>query len=64
MADLAALRDEGWDIDILAHRRRGGAVLGICGGYQMLGQAIADFAGIEGPPGLRRRASACSTSRP
>ena len=41
-ADLAALRAEGWDIDILAHHRRGGAVLGICGGYQMLGTAIAD----------------------
>ena len=51
MADLAALRDQGWDIDILAHRRRGGAILGICGGYQMLGQGIADMLGIEGPAG-------------
>ena len=51
LADLATLRANGWDIDILAHRRRGGAVLGICGGYQMLGRAVADPDGIEGPPG-------------
>ncbi len=51
MADLAALRAEGWDIDIRAHARRGGHVLGLCGGYQMLGRRIADPSGIEGPPG-------------
>ncbi|HWB50908.1 MAG TPA: cobyric acid synthase [Stellaceae bacterium] len=51
LADLAALRAEGWDIDLLAHRRRGGRVLGICGGYQMLGRTIADPEGLEGPPG-------------
>jgi adenosylcobyric acid synthase len=51
IADLAALRQEGWDIDILAHRRRGGAVLGLCGGYQMLGHSIADPDGVEGPAG-------------
>ena len=50
IADLAAIRREGWDIDILAHHRRGGAVLGLCGGYQMLGRRIADPHGIEGPP--------------
>jgi len=50
IADLAALRGAGFDIDILAHRRRGGAVLGLCGGYQMLGRRIADADGIEGPP--------------
>jgi adenosylcobyric acid synthase len=50
-SDLDALRREGWDIDILAHHRRGGAVLGLCGGYQMLGSSIADPNGIEGPPG-------------
>ncbi|MYZ47712.1 cobyric acid synthase [Propylenella binzhouense] len=50
IADLAALRREGWDIDIAAHRRRGGAVLGLCGGYQMLGRSIADPEGLEGPP--------------
>jgi adenosylcobyric acid synthase len=51
LADLAALRAEGWDIDILAHHRRGGAVLGICGGYQMLGRSVGDPDGIEGAPG-------------
>ena len=49
--DLAYLRDQGWDIDLAAHIRRGGHVLGICGGYQMLGQSISDPEGIEGPPG-------------
>ena len=51
IADLSALRAEGWDIDLLAHRRRGGRILGLCGGYQMLGRRIADPQGIEGPPG-------------
>ena len=51
IADLAALRAEGWDIDLAAHRRRGGRILGLCGGYQMLGRSIADPDGIEGPPG-------------
>jgi len=51
IAGLDALRGAGFDIDIAAHRRRGGAVLGLCGGYQMLGRAVADPAGIEGPPG-------------
>ena len=50
IADLASLRSEGWDIDLAAHRRRGGRVLGLCGGYQMLGRTIADPDGIEGPP--------------
>ena len=51
IADLAALRATGFDVDIAAHRRRGGRVLGLCGGYQMLGGAIRDPAGIEGPAG-------------
>jgi adenosylcobyric acid synthase len=51
IADLAALRDAGLDIDIAAHHRRGGRVLGLCGGYQMLGQTISDPDGIEGVPG-------------
>src|SRR6202040_4136987 len=51
IADLAALRAAGFDIDISAHRRRGGLVLGLCGGYQMLGRAIHDPDGIEGLPG-------------
>jgi adenosylcobyric acid synthase len=50
IADLAALRDAGWDIDLQAHLRRGGHILGICGGYQMLGRKISDPNGIEGPP--------------
>ena len=49
IADLAFLRHQGWDIDIAAHVRRGGRVLGICGGYQMLGRSIADPQGVEGP---------------
>ena len=51
IADLAFLRGEGWDIDILAHHRQGGHVLGLCGGYQMLGRLIADPEGREGPAG-------------
>ncbi len=51
IADLAFLRAQGWDIDIAAHARRGGAVVGLCGGYQMLGRTIADPGGIEGPAG-------------
>jgi adenosylcobyric acid synthase len=51
IADLAALRAAGFDIDIAAHRRRGGMVLGLCGGYQMLGRSVTDPAGREGPPG-------------
>ncbi|MEE8272702.1 MAG: cobyric acid synthase [Alphaproteobacteria bacterium] len=51
LADLAMVRDQGWDIDVAAHVRRGGAVLGVCGGYQMLGREIRDPEGTEGPPG-------------
>jgi adenosylcobyric acid synthase len=50
LADLDFVRTHGWDIDIAAHVRRGGAVLGICGGYQMLGKVVADPDGIEGAP--------------
>ncbi len=50
IADLAAFRAEGWDIDLAAHVRRGGRVFGMCGGYQMLGRKIADPLGLEGPP--------------
>ena len=49
IADLEALYAEGWHIDIASHIRRGGHVLGICGGYQMLGRAITDPDHIEGP---------------
>ncbi|HEV8036412.1 cobyric acid synthase [Yoonia sp.] len=50
IADLAHFRAQGWDIDLQAHVRRGGHVLGICGGYQMLGKEIIDDDGIEGAP--------------
>ncbi|MGU3466229.1 cobyric acid synthase [Methylobacterium sp. C33D] len=48
--DLEAFRREGWDVDLRAHVRRGGRVLGLCGGYQMLGRSLADPHGIEGAP--------------
>lgn len=51
IADLHALRETGWDTDLRALIRRGGHVLGICGGYQMLGQQLSDPDGIEGAPG-------------
>ncbi|RED51221.1 cobyric acid synthase [Aestuariispira insulae] len=50
IADLKQFRAEGWDIDLLAHMRRGGRVLGLCAGYQMMGRSISDPDGIEGPP--------------
>src|SRR5579859_366064 len=49
--DLDFLRSQGWDVDLLAHVRRGGHVLGLCGGYQMLGQSVSDPDGIEGSRG-------------
>ena len=51
IGDLKFLRDQGWDVDINAHIRRGGHVLGLCGGYQMLGKMINDPLGIEGSTG-------------
>jgi adenosylcobyric acid synthase len=51
LADLAFLRAQGWDIDIAAHLRRGGQVLGLCGGYQILGRRLRDPGGVEGAPG-------------
>ena len=50
IADLKQFRAEGWDIDLLAHMRRGGRVVGLCAGYQMMGRKISDPDGIEGPP--------------
>ncbi len=56
ISDLAFLRQQGWDIDLRAHVRRGGIVVGLCGGYQILGRTVRDPQGIEGPasdaPGL------------
>ncbi|MEM7767975.1 MAG: cobyric acid synthase [Pseudomonadota bacterium] len=51
LGDLAFLRQQGWDHDVIAHARAGRRVLGICGGYQMLGQKIADPGGVDGVPG-------------
>ncbi|MGK6315187.1 cobyric acid synthase [Neorhizobium sp. DT-125] len=51
ISDLQALKSVGFDVDIAAHVRRGGKVLGLCGGYQMLGKKISDPDGIEGRPG-------------
>ena len=51
MGDLAFLRAQGWDHDVIAHARSGGKVLGVCGGYQMLGDAISDESGSDGLAG-------------
>ena len=51
IADLKFFREQGWDIDLRAHVRRGGRVLGLCAGYQMLGRAVRDPDGVEGPAG-------------
>jgi adenosylcobyric acid synthase len=48
IADLEALRAHRWDRDIQAHIQRGGHVVGLCGGFQMLGRSIADPDGLEG----------------
>jgi len=50
-AELDLLRTQGWDIDIAAHIRRGSWVLGLCGGFQMLGNSVSDPQGVEGLPG-------------
>jgi adenosylcobyric acid synthase len=51
IADLKFFREQGWDIDLLAHARRRGRILGVCGGYQMLGKGVSDPRGMEGSPG-------------
>jgi len=53
IADLAWLRERGLDRAVVDHARRGGAVLGICGGFQMLGRRISDPQGVEGEPGAQ-----------
>ncbi|MDY7579526.1 cobyric acid synthase [Herbaspirillum sp. RTI4] len=50
-ADLAWLKKHGWDAALLKHLRYGGKVMGICGGFQMLGNRVADPHGVEGPAG-------------
>jgi adenosylcobyric acid synthase len=48
IGDLLRFRENGWDHDLAAHRARGGFVVGLCGGYQMLGRSVRDPDGIEG----------------
>ncbi|MBB3542079.1 MULTISPECIES: cobyric acid synthase [unclassified Rhizobium] len=48
VSDLADMRAQAWDSDLLVHVKRGGRVMGICGGYQMLGRKVHDPLGIEG----------------
>jgi adenosylcobyric acid synthase len=50
--DLQWLRDNGWDETISRHLRYGGKIIGICGGYQMLGTEVSDLHGAEGVPGV------------
>ncbi len=50
LGDLRFLREQGWDHDIIAHARAGRKVIGLCGGYQILGRRIRDLHGVEGPP--------------
>ena len=51
MADLEFFHQQGWHTDLATHVRRGGHVIGVCGGYQMLGTSVADPEGVEGQPG-------------
>ena len=51
LGDLAFLRAQGWDHDVIAHARSGGRVIGLCGGYQMLGRRVCDPDGVDGPAG-------------
>ncbi|MGX5827230.1 cobyric acid synthase [Mesorhizobium sp. 43Arga] len=48
IGDLIRFRENGWDRDLAAHRKRGGHVVGVCGGFQMLGRRVRDPEGIEG----------------
>lgn len=54
LGDLAFVREQGWDHDIIAFARAGGRVTGVCGGYQLLGQWIHDPEGVDGDPGSAR----------
>ncbi len=48
IGDLIRFRENGWDRDLADHRRRGGYIVGICGGFQMLGRTVRDPQNIEG----------------
>ena len=52
IADLEFFRRQGWDVDLAAHVRQGGRVIGVCGGYQMLGATVEDPHGVEGAAGI------------
>lgn len=62
LGDLAFIREQGWDHDIIAFARSGGRVMGVCGGYQLLGQAIHDPGGIDGTPGSVRALGLLNTT--
>ena len=51
LGDLEFIRSQGWDHDVIAHARSGGRVLGLCGGYQVLGRRVCDPDGVDGPAG-------------
>lgn len=51
ISDLRFIKDQDWDVDVKAHVNRGGLVVGLCGGYQMLGLRICDPDAIEGEAG-------------
>ncbi len=51
ISDLGWIREQGYDTAIIRHLRYGGRLLGVCGGYQMLGSALHDPHGMEGTPG-------------
>lgn len=53
-ADLAWLQANDWHDALLKHLRYGGKVIGICGGYQMLGKTVSDPHGVEGAAGETR----------
>ena len=53
LADLAWLRQTGWERALADYRQGGGKLLGICGGFQMMGQTLSDPEGLEGPRGTR-----------
>jgi adenosylcobyric acid synthase len=50
--DLTWMADNGWDMYIKRYVDSGGRVLGICGGYQVLGRSVEDPHGVEGEPGF------------
>ena len=64
VADLAWMRQQGLDAAVCEHAHRGGAVLGICGGLQMLGEAIVDPLGVEMGAGPRGSASVVGGDAP